>query len=204
MADNPSNSEQSPLSIEQVLHEEAEALSSEHIRATERSAPRPGDQEAQRSRTFLNADSHQGDISADEAHRREAFYRWLNSLHRAALCCSGGGIRSATFCLGVIQALASHDVAYDPDDAAAAEPKLLPHAQSENEHAAQKVAPKNSLLGRFHYLSTVSGGGYVAYGCRRGECTIILTPSSAISPAGPKAPMWSRRKSHGCARTAII
>ncbi len=161
MADNPSNSEQSPLSIEQVLHEEAEALSSEHIRATERSAPRPGDQEAQRSRTFLNADSHQGDISADEAHRREAFYRWLNSLHRAALCCSGGGIRSATFCLGVIQALASHDVAYDPDDAAAAEPKLLPHAQSENEHAAQKVAPKNSLLGRFHYLSTVSGGGYV-------------------------------------------
>lgn len=46
-----------------------------------------------------------------------------------ALCLSGGGIRSASFCLGVIQALARH-----------------------------------GLLDRFHYLSTVSGGGYVG-GC---------------------------------------
>lgn len=45
---------------------------------------------------------------------------------RAALCVSGGGIRSATFSLGVIQGLA-----------------------------------KKQLLARFHYLSTVSGGGYV-------------------------------------------
>ena len=47
-----------------------------------------------------------------------------NSL--SALCLSGGGIRSATFCLGVLQALAQKD-----------------------------------MLGRFHYLSTVSGGGYI-------------------------------------------
>jgi hypothetical protein len=45
---------------------------------------------------------------------------------RAALCLSGGGIRSASFSLGVIQALARH-----------------------------------GLLTRFHYLSTVSGGGYI-------------------------------------------
>ena len=44
----------------------------------------------------------------------------------AALCLSGGGIRSATFGLGVIQALARH-----------------------------------GLLGKFDYLSTVSGGGYI-------------------------------------------
>jgi hypothetical protein len=44
----------------------------------------------------------------------------------AALCLSGGGIRSASFALGVLQALA--------------------HVQ---------------LLGKFHYLSTVSGGGYI-------------------------------------------
>jgi len=44
----------------------------------------------------------------------------------AALCLSGGGIRSATFALGVLQALA-----------------------------------RFSLLGEFHYLSTVSGGGYI-------------------------------------------
>jgi hypothetical protein len=42
-----------------------------------------------------------------------------------ALCLSGGGIRSAAFCLGVIQALA-----------------------------------RQRLLQEFHYLSTVSGGGY--------------------------------------------
>lgn len=45
---------------------------------------------------------------------------------RSALCLSGGGIRSATFCLGVLQWLAVHD-----------------------------------QLKSFHYLSTVSGGGYI-------------------------------------------
>jgi Patatin-like phospholipase len=44
----------------------------------------------------------------------------------AALCLSGGGIRSATFALGIMQGLARY-----------------------------------SLLGQFHYLSTVSGGGYI-------------------------------------------
>ncbi|MGH8663678.1 MAG: patatin-like phospholipase family protein, partial [Burkholderiales bacterium] len=43
-----------------------------------------------------------------------------------ALCLSGGGIRSATFALGVLQGLA-----------------------------------QRKLLSRFHYLSTVSGGGYI-------------------------------------------
>lgn len=45
---------------------------------------------------------------------------------RAALCLSGGGIRSATFNLGILQGLARHD-----------------------------------LIGKFDYLSTVSGGGYI-------------------------------------------
>ncbi|HJV54445.1 MAG TPA: patatin-like phospholipase family protein, partial [Methylomirabilota bacterium] len=45
---------------------------------------------------------------------------------RAALCLSGGGIRSATFALGVLQGLA-----------------------------------RAGLLTQFHYLSTVSGGGYI-------------------------------------------
>ena len=44
----------------------------------------------------------------------------------AALCFSGGGIRSATFNLGILQGLARHN-----------------------------------LLDKFHYLSTVSGGGYI-------------------------------------------
>ena len=46
--------------------------------------------------------------------------------NQAALCLSGGGIRSAAFALGVIEGLA-----------------------------------KKGLLTQFHYLSTVSGGGYI-------------------------------------------
>ena len=45
----------------------------------------------------------------------------------SALCLSGGGIRSATFALGVLQGLA-----------------------------------RFGLLGQFHYLSSVSGGGYIS------------------------------------------
>src|SRR5262245_53705033 len=37
-----------------------------------------------------------------------ALYQRLNGLNGAALCISGGGIRSATFGLGVIEALATH------------------------------------------------------------------------------------------------
>jgi hypothetical protein len=70
------------------------------------------------------------------------FYRELNKLDSAALCLSGGGIRSAAFALGVIQALATHP-----------RPASDPHG-----HAASEDA---SLLARFHYLSTVSGGGYI-------------------------------------------
>jgi 8-oxo-dGTP pyrophosphatase MutT (NUDIX family) len=65
----------------------------------------------------------------------EGFDRRLRDFHarvhaldppRSALCLSGGGIRSASFCLGVLQALA-----------------------------------RSGTLERFHYLSTVSGGGYI-------------------------------------------
>jgi hypothetical protein len=61
-----------------------------------------------------------------------ALYRSIHGLEaaghepRAALCLSGGGIRSASFALGILQGLARHD-----------------------------------LLLKFHYLSTVSGGGYI-------------------------------------------
>ena len=56
----------------------------------------------------------------------------LHKKDRSALCISGGGIRSATFALGVIQGLANLG-----KDAA------------------------NSVLAEIDYLSTVSGGGYV-------------------------------------------
>lgn len=58
--------------------------------------------------------------------RLESVYQKIHKQKLAALCVSGGGIRSATFALGVVQGLA-----------------------------------RNGLLGAFHYLSTVSGGGYL-------------------------------------------
>jgi hypothetical protein len=54
----------------------------------------------------------------------------------AALCLSGGGIRSATFALGVLQRLAKRFSADPPPIG-------------------------DSLLKQFHYLSTVSGGGFI-------------------------------------------
>jgi Patatin-like phospholipase len=58
--------------------------------------------------------------------RLSAIYEQLHKKKQAALCLSGGGIRSGTFALGVLQGLARH-----------------------------------RLLDSFHYLSTVSGGGYI-------------------------------------------
>jgi hypothetical protein len=53
------------------------------------------------------------------------------AVRQSALCLSGGGIRSAAFCLGVLQAF------------------------------ARQRNGDGRLLTRFHYLSTVSGGGYI-------------------------------------------
>jgi hypothetical protein len=63
-----------------------------------------------------------------EASRIQLIYEQIHLLPsvRAALCLSGGGIRSASFALGVIRGLA-----------------------------------KRGVLRQFHYLSTVSGGGYI-------------------------------------------
>lgn len=74
----------------------------------------------------------------------------------AALCLSGGGIRSATFSLGVLQSLA-----------------------------------RMGKLGRFHYLSTVSGGGYLgsffsALVAERGEAA-ARDNLAYDRPAGPGA-----------------
>lgn len=126
-------------------------------------------QEAQVERIQENADRRDGaDLPPDEVERRKAFYRSLNKLRHAALCCSGGGIRSATFCLGVIQALADYDAtspapttAINPASSGGAAPGSSASPVSHRISEAGSPKPENSLLGRFHYLSTVSGGGYV-------------------------------------------
>jgi hypothetical protein len=67
-----------------------------------------------------------------------------------ALALSGGGIRSATFSLGVMQALARLDPPA-PKAALSLAPAAAPAAP----------ATSTSLLSCFDYLSTVSGGGYI-------------------------------------------
>lgn len=63
----------------------------------------------------------------------------LESKANWGIALSGGGIRSATFCIGVLQSIAERDK-YCQDNS--------------------KKDYKSSLLSHFDYLSTVSGGGY--------------------------------------------
>ena len=65
-------------------------------------------------------------ITAQKALAQEQAALQLPPGEATALCLSGGGIRSAAFCLGVVQGLA-----------------------------------RMGVLKQFHYLSTVSGGGYI-------------------------------------------
>src|SRR5688572_23614521 len=76
------------------------------------------------SATVASKDAQSAGVS-DEV-RLSEIRRKLNDKCPAALCLSGGGIRSATFGLGILQGLS-----------------------------------KRGLLQKFHYLSTVSGGGFL-------------------------------------------
>jgi hypothetical protein len=126
------------------------------------------------------------DDSVDEQH---GLYQALGQLDRAVLCLSGGGIRSAAFGLGVIQALATHPRPHKmrnmfesapPQHAllskgapvvggeAVSSPQATHKSESGRLATQAALARKNSviesqssLLAQLHYLSTVSGGGYI-------------------------------------------
>jgi hypothetical protein len=78
----------------------------------------------------------EGSVPALEMAFRNLVIRRLHAVGKTALCFSGGGIRSATFGLGVMQGLAAHSVPTEKEN----------------------VPP---LLHAIDYLSTVSGGGYL-------------------------------------------
>ncbi|MFZ2389133.1 MAG: hypothetical protein WAW69_15150, partial [Polaromonas sp.] len=96
-------------------------------------------------------------------------------LPRVGLALSGGGVRSATFALGLMRGMAqSH--------------------QGDGADAAQKTLVTDGLLGRLDYLSTVSGGGYTGgmygrlvatYGLQRAQ--------SLMARAGSPVLEWLRR-----------
>ena len=125
------------LTTEQVLVEEAIAI---HGREKVQSALG-----AEKIKTIESG-------AAVDSSLKKDLYRTLNALNSAALCLSGGGIRSATFSLGVIQALATH-------------PRAGKNQKDGNGNPIAEGSPvgkaDDSLLARFHYLSTVSGGGYI-------------------------------------------
>ena len=130
-----------PLSIEEVLVEEADSISGSESWLDKDLRSKLSNQQDHAERTKLNADDRDRRVIVEtevkgEIDRRKSFYRSLNMLNRGAVCCSGGGIRSATFCLGVAQALAGYDV------------------------SAENTVQQKSLLGYLEYISTVSGGGY--------------------------------------------
>lgn len=73
-------------------------------------------------------DAPPDDLDQEDQHSPTHLKRVLdgNMPEQSALCLSGGGVRSAAFCLGAVQGLA-----------------------------------ESGVLADFHYLSTVSGGGYI-------------------------------------------
>lgn len=190
------------LSIEEVLLAEAKAIHGENPGFIQPEAP--SNQSQHDARKQLNADTRPArseavrDAAKTEDKDRREFYQSLNKLNRVALCCSGGGIRSATFSLGAIQALAHYDVT-----------KLVTVAESAQTAVAKtktpetKIDPNNSLLGRFHYLSTVSGGGYIgswlsAWRARTDFMTVIndLTGRPEGADVEPPAISWLRAYSN--------
>jgi hypothetical protein len=87
-------------------------------------------------RQYLFARETGENLDSAESEFRDRLFAEFHRAKRSALCFSGGGIRSATFGLGVLEGLARWSAA----PAGGARPKLL---------------------GEFDFLSTVSGGGYL-------------------------------------------
>jgi hypothetical protein len=105
----------------------------------------------------------QADYQAAELAFRKILMARLHTGKRTALCFSGGGIRSATFGLGVLQGLAAHS--WSPKDPA--------------------TPPR--LLADVDYLSTVSGGGYLggwfsAWASRHADGTAGVVRELAAAP----------------------
>ncbi|MDQ3280087.1 MAG: patatin-like phospholipase family protein [Acidobacteriota bacterium] len=98
-----------------------------------------------------------GDHVSDDQSIR-SLYGFAHKQEFAALCLSGGGIRSATFNLGVLQGLADH-----------------------------------RMLNRLHYISTVSGGGYIggwlsSWMRRHNEGAIGVAKDLSREPVDPLEP----------------
>ena len=95
---------------------------------------------------FLRPDQAPPEEDPDVRSNPDDVYEKGHEANFAGLAFSGGGIRSATFNLGVIQALAKSGPAQSKKG-------------SEEDLPANETQP--GLFPLFDYLSTVSGGGYI-------------------------------------------
>lgn len=104
-----------------------------------------------------------------------------------ALAFSGGGIRSATFCLGVMQGLARCAVPSAWKEAKSLDPQRT-------DALLKTAAPvqHDNLLRQFDFLSTVSGGGYIGsffvslFGKHRLDVKLAPAVARASSSRDPK------------------
>ena len=118
-----------------------------------------------------------------------------------ALALSGGGIRSATFSLGVLQAIAeARTDAHAPSTSTSVDTPS-PASASAAPGAAQAAARSPfsaSLLSTFDYLSTVSGGGYLG-----GFLCSLFVPGRLVEEPGATTPDAQRLKAADHA-TAVL
>jgi hypothetical protein len=111
----------SPLNLAQVLDEERKRIGKPIKRS-----PAPTDGSSGAAGNGGSVSQTLPDAASGDPTALQSVLEEMHLSRHAALCFSGGGIRSATFGLGIIQSLSKH-----------------------------------SLLQKFDYLSTVSGGGYL-------------------------------------------
>ncbi len=141
--ENGSRTDDLPKSYLQALDEEYWALKSGGVpsKGSEHERLLQAYESAQKAFGALDGNCSQADRdtakaaleAAEQSFRHDLLTR-LHEAKRSAICFSGGGIRSATFGLGVLQGLAAH---------------------------SREDRDRPQLLGQFDYLSTVSGGGYL-------------------------------------------
>jgi hypothetical protein len=124
-----------------------------------------------RTESDLIAERRRQSLGAAEPPQIEAALQWP----RVGLALSGGGVRSATFCLGLLRGLAREPVASDAQVPA-------------------HPAGNDALLGRIDYLSTVSGGGFVGamYGRLVGRLGLHGALLALADSASPEVG-WLRR-----------
>jgi hypothetical protein len=84
------------------------------------------------------------------------------NLPTVGLALSGGGVRSATFALGLMRGLARRQMQSGGAIDASLQSQDAQNAQdAQDARNAQNTLSAGGLLGRLDYLSTVSGGGYI-------------------------------------------